>query len=437
MDEIVKRLLNGEYSEVCIDSRQVSEGSLFIPIKGEKFNGNSFILSAFKAGAKSSLVSRDYFIQNQNKFKNRDVVVVEDTLIAMQQLAKEYRQASKVKVIGITGSNGKTSTKNLLASILMKQFRTHKTKINHNNEIGLPLTILNMPYDTQIMVLELGMSEMGEIHLLADISRPEIGIITNIGTSHIEFLKTKENILKAKLEITDYFNEDSILVLNGDDSYLSSYDNHAFKVIKTSVKNLQEIQSVQGKYSFLYDDQRFHLDVFGKYQMTNAYISIVVARLLGMNYAEIIQGIEDYHGEMMRFEMKKIYDFYVINDSYNASYLSIKAAVETLLEIQAKRRIVILGDVLELGDCSISEHRRIGKIPELEKVDLVLTIGEYAKNISYEVRSAIHFKDIVKLSKYLSKILKVDDVVLIKASRGMQLERIIKEIEERYEHHID
>ncbi len=429
---IIDKIISGEIKSVSTDSRKVKEGSLYIPINGEKFNGNSFIKDAFSNGASYSLVEKKYYDENYNELKDLNLLVVEDTLVALIEYTREFLEKTKIKVIGVTGSNGKTSTKDFLYSIMRVSNSVGANEGNYNNHIGLPLTVLNSNPHLEYLILEMGMSELGEIDLLANAARPIISVITNIGTSHIEHLGSRDNIFKAKMEVTNYFDEDNILVVNADDEYLSTVESDRYQLIKASLSELDSYtKRIDGFYTFSYKGTSIDINVRGFHQVYNSFMALKVAETLGVSLSDIKMGIESYSGEAMRFTLIKKGAIRVVNDAYNSSYASVKMALETIIAMDANRKIAVIGDILELGDSSAEEHRNIGRLPQMRELDMVLTIGEFAKEICYYNSNAIHFRDISKLSKYLNKNVRAGDLVLVKASRGMKLERIVELIEEK------
>lgn len=427
---LVDRIISGEINSVSIDSRRITPGCLYIPINGEKFNGNSFIKDAFANGACCSLVERSYYNDNYDELKDLNLIVVEDTLVSLLEYTKEYLEKTKIKVVGITGSNGKTSTKDFLYNIMKTSKNVGATKGNYNNNIGLPLTVLNSEPNLEYLILEMGMSNIGEIERLANCSRPIVGVITNIGTSHIERLGSRDNIFKAKMEIVSFFDKSNTLILNGEDEFLSEVVSDEFNVIKVKLSEIESYEKrVDGFYSFTYNGVKIDINVRGFHQLYNSFLALKTAEVLGVSLENIKFGIESYSGQDMRFTVIDKGDIRVINDAYNSSYASIKMSLETLTSMDAKRKIVVLGDVLELGDTATSEHRKMGRLPQLKEVDMVLTIGEFAKEICFYNSNSIHFSDISKLSKFLNTVLLPGDLVLIKASRGMKLERVVDLIE--------
>ncbi len=429
---IVEKIISGEIKSVSTDSRKVQKGSLYIPINGEKFNGNSFIKDAFLNGASYSLVEKKYYEKNYRELEGFNLFVVEDTLVALLEYTREFLEKTNIKVIGVTGSNGKTSTKDFLYSIMKVSNSVGANEGNYNNNIGLPLTVLNSDPNLEYLILEMGMSEFGEIDLLANAARPIVSVITNIGTSHIAQLGSRNNILKAKMEIVNYFGENNILIVNADDPYLSTITSNKYQLIKASVSELDSYDKrIDGFYCMTYKGINININVRGFHQVYNSFMALKVAEILGVSLEDIKQGIESYRGEAMRFTLVRKGDIRVVNDAYNSSYASLKVALETIIAMDANRKIAVIGDVLELGDSSAEEHRKIGRLPQMKELDMLLTIGEFAKEICYYNSNAVHFKDISKLSNYLNKNLRAGDLVLVKASRGMKLERIVELIEEK------
>lgn len=429
---MIERLLNHEFKGVFIDSRKPIEGGLFVPIIGEKFNGNSYILDAFKGGAKASLVERRYYEENLDALIGLDLEVVDDTLVCLQRMAEQLLMRLPVKVVGITGSNGKTTTKDLLESICSLCYKTYATKGNFNNEVGLPLTVLNIPLDTEVLILEMGMNHPGEIHLLSELTKPDLAIITNIGSSHIEFFGSKEKIRDAKMEIKDFMDEQAPLIVNADNELLDHYEYGKHRVIKCYRADLQDLQHHDGFYQYHYCGTEIQLNIRGEHNVDNSHLALLTALELGIPMPKIKQGIERYHGTNMRFTVHKVADVTLINDAYNASPLSMISAIKTLLDMQGRRKIAVLGDIFELGKLAKSEHESIGKLDVIHKLDGLFTIGDFSKYICPTHLNGKHFSNVNELNQYILDFIQPGDVVLVKASRGMQLERIIQFVEENY-----
>lgn len=432
-----------EVSGVSIDSRKTNPGDMFIAIKGEKFDGHDFIEKAAENGAVLAVTQR---LPERCKIP---YILVEDTLKALQDIAAYYRSKFNIPIVAITGSSGKTTTKDMTASVLTQRFNVLKTEGNLNTTIGLPLTLLKLQYSHQIAVLEMGMSSLGEIRLLSDIVRPDIGVISNIGLTHIEYLGSRENILRAKLEIFSYFNCNNIAVINGDDDMLHSFCSDKFRVIKYGLKEANEIfaygieEKGEAGIGFSVDLEgirsNFKVPLPGIHNVYNALSAIAVTRLFGMDAVEIQKGLNSFKPSKMRMEMINLDSgIKLINDVYNANPESMKAAIDVLHTIKSRRRgICILGDMLELGDLSSEEHCKIGAYAASTGVDAIIAVGEFADDIKRGAMtsgmngSVYTFFDIKAAAPFLDNIVKPGDAVLIKGSRGMKMEYIVDYLRER------
>lgn len=428
---MIQRILAGEFKGVFIDTRNPIEGGLYIPIVGDKFNGNSFIQEAFKKGAKASLVDRAYYEDNEENLRGYDLYPVESGYESLHAFASEVRRKVNPFVIAVTGSNGKTTTKNMMDFVLQRSFpHVYATKGNFNNDIGLPLTILNMPLDTKWLLLEHGIMKKNDIHLLASISRPNLAMITNIGTSHMELVGSKENILKEKLSIKDFFTEGDHLILNPFDPLLEKAIEQGVVASSPDPLKLGEITSCDGYYTFDYDGMNIALGLRGKHNIINALLVIEAAQYLGIDPKNIIAGLEAYKGEAMRFAEITLQGIRFVNDAYNASPTSILAGVETLLSMDAKRHIAVLGDVLELGRHAEEEHLALSHYGAIKELDALYTLGDYAGLIGQEHGNSQHFTSLEALGRRLKEDLRQGDLVLLKASRSIELERILENWEE-------
>lgn len=437
---IIKKGEERQYASVSTDTRTISCDSIFIALKGSNFNGNDYAVEASLKGAAVCIIDDIRF--NQENFETITTVIkVEDGKEALMNLAKYYRSKLDIKVIGITGSTGKTSTKDLVAAVLSSKYKVFKTKGNFNNEIGLPLMIFNLDNSYDAAVLEMGMSNFGEIHNLADISRPDIALITNIGVSHIEYLKSRENILKAKLEITDFFSSENTLIVNNDNDLLSTIISDKYRIIKVGVDttenvDLHAVNVFLGESSIqfaVYADNEtsplFNVDVPGKHNVQNALLAIACGKKLNLSYEEMIDGIKSLEVTSMRLDIAKGEKFTIIDDSYNASPDSMKAALDVLSNVAGVRKIAVLGTMKELGDKSFELHHEVGKYAGLKGIDLLITIGEFNKafeegfNRTDKIKCFNNNEDAYE---YLKNILTFGDVVLVKASRSMKFETIVK-----------
>nr|WP_276536750.1 UDP-N-acetylmuramoyl-tripeptide--D-alanyl-D-alanine ligase [Tissierella carlieri] len=425
---------------VSTDSRNVNAGQLFIPLVGENFNGHDFITMAIGKGAVASLWNHD----EPKPDLDFPFIIVEDTVLALQQLARSYREELNTKVIGITGSNGKTSTKDILASILKTQYKTHKTLGNFNNYIGLPLTILSMDEDTEMAVLEMGMDNFGQIELLTSIAKPDAAVITNIGEAHLEGLKTKENIAKAKLEILKGLKPNDLFLYYGDDSLLKNEVEHIsmnYQVMTYGTKDYNNYQpeivfvNETGDSFFLREPSspQFFLPMLGEHQVLNATAAIAVARYFGVSYENIEKGLLNVEKTGMRNELIKGNGFTILNDSYKSNPSSVLAALDTMYSMLGySQKIVVLGDMLGIGDDEINMHKDIGLKINSDKIDYVFTFGDLAKYIAETAKlrfgkdQILSFDSKSDLIKKVKEIVKPDALVLVKASRPLAMEEVVE-----------
>ncbi|NFV12150.1 UDP-N-acetylmuramoyl-tripeptide--D-alanyl-D-alanine ligase [Clostridium sp. FAM 1755] len=451
LEEIIKAV-NGElvitgekdeYNSVSTDTRKIKKGDIFIALKGENFNGNNFVETAIEKGADLCIVSELVFDKEKIN-KSSYVVKVENTNKALLDLAKYYKSKLGIKVVAITGSTGKTSTKDLVAAVLSEKYKVFKTEGNFNNEIGLPLMIFKLDKSYDIAVLEMGMNHFNEIHNMAEAAKPDIAIITNIGISHIENLGSRKNILKAKLEVTDFFDNDNALIINGDDDLLSDFESDKYKVYKIGTENkfdfngqklILEEESIefdileQGKIAY----KNFKVNVPGKHNLLNSLTAIACAKILDMDYEDIQNGIKNLKATSMRLDIIRENGFTIINDCYNASPDSMKAAIDVMENINGKRTIVLLGSMMELGNESYKAHREVSEYAKEKGIDLLFSIGEFneAYREGFEEVNKDNYKSFLnnkEAAKYIKNIIRDGDVILVKASRAMRLEEIVEEL---------
>ncbi|WP_335979778.1 UDP-N-acetylmuramoyl-tripeptide--D-alanyl-D-alanine ligase [Fusobacterium polymorphum] len=431
--EILKReklneLLFEEFSKkvqirnVVMDSRKVTEGSLFLAIN----NGNSYVKDILDKGV--SLV-----IADNTDVKDERIVKVSNTIATMQDLATKYRKKLDIQVIGITGSNGKTTTKDIVYSLLSAKAKTLKTEGNYNNHIGLPYTLLNVTDEEKFVVLEMGMSSLGEIRRLGEISSPDYAIITNIGDSHIEFLKTRDNVFKAKTELLEFVNKENTFVC-GDDGYLAKLDVNRIGFNENNTHKIESYEFSDKGSKFVLDGKEYKISLLGKHNISNTAIAIELAKKIGLTDEEIQSGLKEIKISNMRFQEIKIGEDIYINDAYNASPTSMKAAIDTLNEIyNDKYKIAILGDMLELGENEVDYHIDVLNYLLDKKIKLIYLYGErmkkaydiFMKSKSEEYRFWYYptKEGIVESLKNI----RMEKVILLKASRGTALEDIIKQ----------
>jgi len=443
---VVKGVISveGEHSmhnDVCIDTRIIKDNDIFIAIKGDNFNANDFAGMASKKGASICIVDEIKFDKARLN-KKTYVIKVADTKKALLNLAKFYIHKLNLKVVGITGSTGKTSTKDLVAAVLSEKFKVFKTLGNFNNEIGLPMMIFKLDKSYDVAVLEMGMSDFREIHNLCETSKPNIAIITNIGMSHIENLKTRENILKAKMEITDFFNKDNVLIVNSDNDLLENIITSSYELIKTGIDSKADYKACnlkidEQKITFSISDKEnlieniIEVNIPGRHNILNSMLAVACARVMGMSYNEIASGFKKLEVTSMRLDIIKAEKFTIINDCYNASPDSMIAAIDVLCNISGNSKIAILGTMKELGDNAFEEHKQVAEYAKCKNIDLLITLGEF--NEAYkegfnDIDKYRWFKTYTEVVTFLEGKISQNDVVLVKASRYMKLESIVDEL---------
>ena len=429
-----------EIKAVSTDTRKIEEGTMFIALKGENFNGNNYVLDAFNKGAKIAIVDEVKCDLNELK-EDVALIKVQNTGRALMDLAKFYREKLGLKVVGITGSAGKTSTKDLVAAVLSYKYKVFKTKGNFNNEIGLPLMILELDSTYDVAILEMGMRGLGQIKELAEIASPDLGIITNIGISHIEILKTRENILKAKMEIATFFDKNNTLVVCGNDDFLGALPEAEYKIVKTGVgenfkigaKNIA-LEELSSKFT-VYDgekEEEFSLDMPGEHNISNLMLGIAIAKELGVSFEEMKRGLKNIEATSMRLELIKKDGFSILNDCYNSSPVAVKSAIDVMKNIEGKRRIAVLGTMRELGHKSEEAHEEIGKYAKENGIEKVLCFGDFSENIKEGYgEGCTVYENKEELIKDLLNIICDGDIILVKASRSLKFEEITKALLEK------
>ncbi|QKY68958.1 UDP-N-acetylmuramoyl-tripeptide--D-alanyl-D-alanine ligase [Lentibacillus sp. CBA3610] len=430
---------SAEIAEVTTDSRVKADQSLFIPLTGENFDGHDYMKEAFNQGAIAALWDKKKKLPD---FLPGDfpVFFVEDTLRALQELAQAYREKTNPVVIGVTGSNGKTTTKDLIASVVDSSFKTHKTQGNLNNQIGVPLTILSMPPDTTALVVEMGMNHFGEIETLSHIAKPDYAVITNIGESHIEYLGSREGIAKAKLEITKGLSEDGHLIIDGDETLLRQiHQRHHVITCGFDVSNdvfIKKVKLFQEYTQFeLSDDDAYTISLLGSHHALNAAFAVTIGKLLGIARENVKQALTELNLSAMRFEMLNGKNgSSIINDAYNASPTSMKASVNVVKQLEGfMQKVLVLGDMFELGEKSKTLHQTVADNID-DSVDAVFTLGDDADEITSIVKKRYPsidcrpFNSREKLSQALEEYVSNDTLILFKASRGMHFESFVKQV---------
>ena len=428
-------------TEVAIDSRQLTGGELFFALDGDNFDGHDFITEAVAKGVKAVVASKREKLPDE---LDLPVFLVEDTLQALQELAKFNRQQANVSVIAITGSTGKTTTKDFIASLLQQRYNVLKTPGNYNNEIGLPLTLLELTAEHDLAVVELGMRGLGEIDFLAKLAQPEIGVITNVGTVHLELLKTRDNIAQAKAELVENLSETGLAILNADDHRvikmrdLTEADYISYGVKKEADFAASQIEAVNGGVEFKAEIPKreamtITLPIQGRYNVYNALAALVVADRFDLTKAEIEQGFKSLELSEMRNQLLQTKEgFKLINDVYNANPTSMKAAIDTLCELESNAKIAILGDMFELGHLAEKEHYQLGAYIAERELDYIIAIGELAAKITegavengFATANAFNFLEKKEVVKKALELVSADDIILVKGSRGMELEDVV------------
>ena len=434
-----------EISMITIDSRKIEKNGLFIAIKGERSDGHDYIKGCLDNGALA--VISEHVIEDEK----RPVIVVESSLKALRDLAAFYRSQLDIKVVGITGSVGKTSTKETIASVLATKYRVLKTVGNFNNEIGLPLTVFRLTEDNEVAVLEMGISNFGEMSRLTAIARPDISVITNIGQCHLENLGTRDGILKAKTEIFEGMNSDGIAVLNADDDKLITIDSVCgkkpvhFGIDNKSGIYAKDIQSkgLLGTDAILcnvpcadgVNEFPITISVPGSHMVYNAMAAAAVGALLGLTSAQIAKGIADMNTIAGRNHIIKTEHFVILDDCYNANPVSMKSSID-VVALATGRKVCILGDMFELGSDEVKLHNEVGQYLEGRNIDVLMTAGKLSYNIAEGAKQAgastkvYSFDTRDELIAKLPEVLKDGDNILVKASHGMEYPAIVKYLEE-------
>ena len=438
--ELVNGQDNARFAGISIDSRNVEPGELFWAIKGERFDGNKFVDEVFKKGAGGFVTDNGRACpENAGDFA---MIKVSSSLHALQSLAAFNRERHPVPLVGITGSNGKTTTKEILASILEGRYEVLKNKGNLNNLIGVPLTLLQLHSDHEVAVIEMGMNRRGEIRKLATMSKPDIGIITNIGEAHLEGLGNIENVKEAKAELVEAMEAEKTVVLNADDRFAMELGNCVkgkmitFGIDHTADLAASEVEIEWGKGTlFILSDGEKSLPVllplYGIHQLYNALAAAAAARALGLDLHEIRECLESYEAYAGRMEIISENGVNIINDSYNANPQSLRHAIETMGKLASGRKIAVLGDMLELGREEEKIHYELGKFVLSSGVDILVTVGRLAgrmadgaKDCGMEVGRVLKFDNRPEALEWLKNEVGKDDWVLVKGSRSMKMDEI-------------
>ena len=436
------------------DTREIENDDTYIGFKGEHNDGNLMYIKALENGAKVCILQEDSVIDKidlkkvKNDFPNCTIILVDDTIKTLQELARYKRSLYDIPVIGITGSVGKTSTKDIIASVMSKKFNVLKTQGNYNNQIGLPLTVLGLK-DHDAMVIEMGMNQKGEISNLTKIAKPTVAVITNVGTAHIGNLGSRENILKAKLEILDGLKENGTLVINNDNDMLHNWREENTKkdinIVTFGMENDSDIMpydivlSENGStYKIDIDKKTWNVNVSvgGNHFVLNSLCAISIGRLFDIEMGDILDGIANFELTKRRMQVEKnAKGVTIINDCYNANYDSMKAAIDYLGKINANKKIAVLGDMLELGEFSKTLHEKVGEEVAKNNIDVLITVGELARDIAKKAEENGLEKDKIFICdnngeaiELIIKMAEKGDAVLLKASNGLNFQEIFNAI---------
>ena len=420
---VVNANKDGEFN-ISTDTRTIKNGDIYLPLKGETFDGEKFCKNAIEAGAVGCFCTNDDCPADLT-------LKVTNSKTAYLQIANYARNKYNPIVIGVTGSSGKTTTKEIIFSVISEKFKAHKTFSNHNNEIGFCQTVLSMPEDTQVLIVEMGMRGFGEIELITKYAEPDYAVITNAGSAHIGRLGSLDNIAKAKCEITSKLKK--ALIAN-DNERIKKFANFNGEKIFYSINNVEILEKRSGYSKFVYKNNEYELSVEGDYNIENSLAAIEIGYKLGMTYEEIKHGLFKYHPIEKRWEAQEIKGFNIINDSYNANPESMKASVSTFLELY-KNPVVILGNMGELGEKEVEFHKEVGDFigsKYADKKATFLVVGELAKHIGKELEkhkcNVNYFDSNKETSRYILDNLHAGITIFLKASRSMKFEEIIENL---------
>lgn len=425
--------LGSTFSDVSTDTRFIPEGGLYVALRGDHFDGHHFVQEAILGGAKAVLVEEEIDA-------SIPCIIVKNTLKAYQDLARFHRRRFSIPVVAVTGSSGKTTTKEMIGDVLSEQFVVLRTEKNFNNEIGLPKTLLQLTDEHQVCVVEMGMRGLGQIAELAAIAEPTIGVVTNVGTSHMELLGSQEEIAKAKGELIAALPKDAYAILNEDDPYVRAMNQLGeHRIVSYGIDHPSMVQAVQIKAKR--DGQKFtclcygrDFDIFlpmvGRHNVYDALAAIAVARVLGVDSTKMNRALSHFTGTPMRQELIDLGDIILVNDAYNANPSSMKEAILAVGQLEGKRKVAFLGDMLELGEQSASMHEEIGIVLGEEKYALLFAFGKDAEYIikgalSAGVSKAVLTSSHEEMAALYEQERMPGDIVLIKGSRGMRMEDAI------------
>lgn len=443
IDEIITAtdavcLQNGAVTQVEFvgtDSRHVTAGMLFVPLKGERFDGHDYIEMAVREGAAAVLTDRPIRVED----KTVAVLQVADTRLALQRLAGYHRRRFGIDVVAVTGSNGKTTTKELIASVLAQQFRVRKTEKNYNNEIGMAMTLLQLEPADEICVVEMGMRGRGQIRELAQMAMPTIGVVTNVGVAHLELLGSRQEVALAKRELIEALPPNGTAVLNYDDERVRQMEQVvAGRTVRYGFDSGAVVQAMDAEYGIgktkfvcrVFDEvYPVVLPMIGKHNVYNALAAIAVGRVLGISETKIQKGLQSATHVGMRQEIERYGDITFINDAYNANPDSLRSSLASLEQVGDGRKIAVLGNMYELGGAAAKAHREIGMHLTDYGIAAVITVGDLAAELADGARevgiAATACATAEEAVRALHRTVRAGDIVLVKGSRSMQMEQLI------------
>ena len=425
----------GVIHAITTDSRQADKDVLFIPLKGERADGHDYIPSALDKGAVS--------ISEREIDSDKTVIKVADTRLALGDIARYYKAKYVVPNVSITGSVGKTTTKDLVYAVIAEKYKTHKTPNNFNNDIGVPLTVFGIEKEHEAAVIEMGMNHFGEISHLAGIVKPDVAIITNIGMSHIENLGSQEGIFKAKMEITENFTEANTLIVNGDDKFLGNISDTPYKLVKFGMSDTNDVyaKDIENKglsgmdFTVVHPDGEFRCSLKqpGEHNIYNALAAVCAGLNMGLAECEIARGIENCVYTSSRLEISEHNGMEIINDCYNSSPDSVRAALRVMANTLKSRKVAVLGDILEMGEYAKDAHFDLGKTVKDMGIDFLITAGSNAKYIadgakSLGMENVVSYTTTDELVSDINNLVKPDDCILVKASHGMEFYKVTEAI---------
>ncbi len=431
---------NIEIKGLSTDTRTLQKGNLYLPLKGDHFDGHNFIKQALEKGAAGFIWEKGRDLPS----KDLPAVLVEESHEAMFQLASSYRNSIEgLKVIGLTGSNGKTTTKDVVSALLQQQYKVEKTPANLNNEIGLSKTILDLDPDCEVCVLEMGTDHMGDISLLTRIAQPDFALLLNIGDSHLETLGSKENIARAKLEILEGLKPNGFFLYNGDDiiikrvliEYILPQNSYSYGTNKDCDHIIEPMKFDETGNTFSLNDHVYTIPLLGEHQMYNGSCAIIIAEWFGLDYSDIAKGLTNISLTGMRNELLHLKDFSILDDSYKSNPQSLNSFLRTAYALdQYSRKIAIIGDMLELGENAVKIHENIGKNIDSERLDYLITFGDLAYYIYINAKAlypedhVFHFSEKEEMMAKLKELIIPRSLVLVKASRALHLETVVDEL---------